>query len=136
MAVMRYLLDTYILSDLVRNPQGIVAESIGRVGESMVCTSIVVAAELRFGARKRNSTRLTNQVEAILSAITVCPLEEPTDQCYGQLRAALERQGQLIGPNDMLIAAHALALDCVMVTANQAEFARVPGLRVENWLVA
>ena len=65
-----------------------------------------------------------------------CTGEEPTDQCYGQLRAALERQGQLIGPNDMLIAAHALALDCVMVTANQAEFARVPGLRVENWLVA
>ena len=133
---MRYLLDTNILSDLVRNPQGAVVSEINRVGESMVCTSIVVAAELRFGARKRNSARLTRQVDAILLAITICPFEEPADQCYGQLRAALERQGKLIGPNDMLIAAHALALDCIMVTANQAEFARVPGLRVENWLAA
>ena len=83
---------------------------------------------------KRQSTRLTRQVEAILSAITIYPLEEPADRCYGQLRATLKRQGRLIGPNDMLIAAHALILDCVVVTANQTEFARVPGLRVENWL--
>ena len=136
MAATRFLLDTNILSDLVRNPQGVVAKSIARVGESTVCTSIVVAAELRFGARKRNSTRLTHQVDAILSAMTICPFEEPADQCYGQLRAELERRGRLIGPNDMLIAAQALALDCVVVTANQAEFARVPGLRVENWLTA
>ena len=61
MAVMRYLLDTNILSDLVRNPQGIVAQSIGRVGESMVCTSIVVAAELRFGARSRKKSRLRRE---------------------------------------------------------------------------
>ena len=134
MTGMRYLLDTNILSDLVRNPQGAVAAGIARVGESMVCTSIIVAAELRFGARKRNSMRLTRQVEAILSAITICPFEEPADRCYGELRATLEQEGCLIGPNDMLIAAHALALNSIVVTTNQAEFARVPGLRVENWL--
>ena len=132
----RYLLDTNVLSDLVRNPQGVVSGRIAEVGESAVCTSIIVAAELRFGARKRESKRLTQQVEAILSAITICPLEEPADYRYARLRAELERQGSAIGPNDMLIAAHALMLDCIVVTAKQAECARVPGLRVENWLAA
>jgi tRNA(fMet)-specific endonuclease VapC len=93
-----------------------------------------VAGELRFGAYKRGSDRLTAQVEAILSAIEILPLEEPADQHYGKLRALLESRGEMIGPNDMLIAAHALALDCTVVTANRREFSRVPGLKVENWL--
>lgn len=130
----RYLLDTNILSELVMNPQGAISERIARVGETNVCTSVIVAAELRFCARKRQSRRLTNNVNAILAAIEVLPLEEPADQAYGELRANLERRGGVIGPNDMLIAAHALSLDKVVVTANRREFARVPGLRVENWL--
>ena len=130
----RYLLDTNILSDLVRHPQGTVAARIAREGESNVFTSIVVAAELRFGAHKRESNRLTQQLEAILSAIEILPLEEPAHRHYGSVRATLERQGLMIGPNDILIASHALALDCTVVTANQREFSRVPGLRVENWL--
>jgi tRNA(fMet)-specific endonuclease VapC len=129
-----YLLDTNILSGLVRYPQGAIASRIAREGESSVCTSIVVAGELRFGAYKRGSDRLTAQVEAILSAIEILPLEEPTDQHYGKLRALLESRDEMIGPNDMLIAAHALALDCTVVTANRREFSRVPGLKVENWL--
>lgn len=129
-----YLLDTNILSDLVRHPQGSIASRITREGENSVCTSIVVAGELRFGAYKRGSDRLTAQVEVILSAIEILPLEEPADQHYGKLRALLESRGEMIGPNDMLIAAHALALDCTVVTANRREFSRVPGLKVENWL--
>ena len=132
----RYLLDTNILSDLVRHPQGAIAGRIAREGESSVCTSIVVAGELRFGACKRDSDRLTEQVEAILSAIEILPLEEPADQHYGEIRALLESRGEMIGPNDLLIAAHALALDCAVVTANRREFSRVPGLKVENWLEA
>lgn len=129
-----YLLDTNILSELVTRPQGVVAERITRAGETNVCTSVIVAAELRYGARKRNSPRLTNNVEAILAAIDVLPLEEPADQAYGEIRTTLESRGEVIGPNDMLIAAHALSLDMVVVTANRREFSRVPGLRVENWL--
>ena len=129
-----YLLDTNILSDLVRHPQGAIASRIAREGESSVCTSIVVAGELRFGAYKRGSDRLTAQVEAILSAIEILPLEEPADQHYGKIRALLESRGGMIGPNDMLIVAHALALDCTVVTANCREFSRVPGLKVDNWL--
>jgi tRNA(fMet)-specific endonuclease VapC len=130
----RYLLDTNILSELVRQPQGIIAECIASAGESNVCTSIVVAAELKYGARRRNSRRLTRNVEAILAAIEVLPLEEPTDRAYAVLRTTLEERGIVIGPNDMLIAAHALTIDHTVVTANHRELSRVPGLRVENWL--
>jgi tRNA(fMet)-specific endonuclease VapC len=129
-----YLLDTNIISDLVRHPQGVIAKRIAKEGEKSICTSIVVAGELRYGASKRGSRRLTTQLEAILSAIEILPLEEPADRRYGELRSHLEEKGNIIGPNDMLIAAHALALDSVIVTNNVREFSRVPGLTVENWL--
>lgn len=132
----RYLLDTNILSDLVRHPQGTIAQRVAREGEQSICTSVVVAAEMRFGAQKRASEQLTTRVAAILSTIQIMPLEEPADHYYAQLRANLEERGALIGPNDMLIAAHALALDCAVVTANEREFSRVSGLKVENWLAA
>ena len=134
MAKHRYLLDTNILSNLVRHPQGVVAARIAKEGEKNICTSVVVAGELRYGAVKRGSARLTAQLETILSRLEILPLREPSDQCYAELRAHLEKRGQPIGPNDMLIAAHALALDSIVVTDNVREFSRVPGLRVENWL--
>jgi len=130
----RFLLDTNILSDLVRHPQGVIAQRITREGEKSISTSIVVAAELRFGAEKSGSERLTTQLEIILSAIDTLPLEEPVDRQYARLRKYLEDRGTPIGPNDMLIAAHALALNCTVITANDREFSRVPGLKVENWL--
>jgi tRNA(fMet)-specific endonuclease VapC len=130
----RYLLDTNILSDLVRNPQGQVASRIAEVGESSVCTSIIVASELRFGAAKRESERLTVQVERVLSALDIQPFDAPADKTYARLRAELEAAGAPLGGNDMLIAAHALAMDCSVVTDNGREFTRVAGLQVENWL--
>lgn len=131
---MRYLLDTNILSDLVRHPQGLVMKQIARVGEEHVCTSIVVAAELRYGAAKRGSARLSAQLEAVLGAIDILPLEAPADVNYAGLRAYLEREGTPIGGNDMLIAAQVLSLGYCIVTDNEREFARVPELVCENWL--
>ena len=131
---MRYLLDTNIVADLVRNPQGGVAERIREVGETEVCTSIIVAAELRYGAAKKGSPRLSAQVEAILGALEVLPFEAPADAAYGRLRARLVRTGQPIGANDLLIAAHALALGHALITANEREFARIKDLPCENWL--
>ncbi|NWG55047.1 MAG: type II toxin-antitoxin system VapC family toxin [Hydrogenophilaceae bacterium] len=130
----RYLLDTNIVSDLVRHPQGRAAARIAELGEDAVATSIIAAAELRYGAARRGSQRLTSQLEAILGALEVIPFEAPADAACGIARAALEAAGTSIGGNDLLIAAQALALDMIVVTANEAEFARVNGLRVENWL--
>jgi|SRR5690348_10566239 tRNA(fMet)-specific endonuclease VapC len=131
---MRYLLDTNIVSDLVRNPQGKVAESIFKVGESNVCTSIIVAAELRYGAEKKESARLSAQLEVVLGALEILPLEKPADATYGSIRAQLERIGKPIGANDLLIAAQALTLGYAVVTDNENEFSRVRQLRLENWL--
>ena len=131
---MRYLLDTNIVSDLVRRPQGRIAQHISEVGEAQVCTSVIVAAELRYGAAKKGSQRLTAQLEAVLGALDVLPLEAPADEVYGLIRARLERAGQPIGANDLLIAAHAVALGCVIVTDNESEFGRIEGLPRENWL--
>jgi tRNA(fMet)-specific endonuclease VapC len=129
-----YLLDTNVLSHLVRQPQGPVADHIADVGEANVLTSVIVACELRYGAAKRGSKKLTRQVEAVLSAMTIKPLESDVERVYASIRVALERKGTPIGAHDMLIAAHARAIDAVCVTDNVAEFKRVPALKVENWV--
>jgi tRNA(fMet)-specific endonuclease VapC len=130
----RYLLDTNIVSDLIRNPQGAGMTRIAEVGEAAVATSIIVSSELRYGAAKRGSARLNAQLEAVLGSLPVLRLESPVDVAYASLRAALEAAGTPIGANDMLIAAQALALELTLVTDNVREFSRVPGLLVENWL--
>lgn len=106
---------------------------IAHHGEQAVATSIIVASELRFGAIKRGSKRLDAQLDAVLGALEILPLEPPADLRYAELRVALERAGTPIGPNDMLIAAHALALDLALVTGNIREFARVPMLNAVDW---
>lgn len=131
---MRYLLDTNMVLDLVRNPQGRVAAHIKKIGETQICTSIIVAAELHYGATKKGSPRLTAQVEAVLGALEILPFDSPADSVYGLIRARLEQAGQPIGGNDLLIAAQAIAFGYTIVTDNQKEFARVAGLARENWL--
>ncbi len=130
---LRYLLDTNVLSALIREPQGPIAQRIAAAGEETVCTSVLVAAELRYGAHKSGSVRLAERGDLILSTLEVLPLEVPADRHYGDIRQRLARLGTPIGPNDLLIAAQARSLDLTVVTANEREFARVPGLRVENW---
>jgi tRNA(fMet)-specific endonuclease VapC len=132
--MMRYLLDTDVVSDLIRNPQGRVAEHIRKVGEARVCTSIIVTAELRYGAAKKGSPRLTTQLEAVLGALDVLSFEAPADAVYGLIRTRLEQAGRPIGGNDLLIAAQTIALGYTIVTDNEGEFARIEGLPRENWL--
>ncbi|NYZ16646.1 type II toxin-antitoxin system VapC family toxin [Azospirillum sp. RWY-5-1] len=132
--MIRYLLDTNILSDLIRNPAGEAARHVRRVGGDAVCTSIVVAAELRYGTARKGSPRLRQRVEALLADLPVLPLDVPADGEYGGIRAELEAAGQPIGGNDLLIAAHARALGLTLVTANEREFRRIGRLTVENWL--
>jgi tRNA(fMet)-specific endonuclease VapC len=133
----QYLLDTNILSDLLKNPQGKVAariSSLPAVERDSLATSIVVAAELRYGAAKSGSAILAARVDQLLNALDILPLEPDADRHYGRIRSELEKAGTPIGANDLLIAAHALALDAILVTDNIREFKRVKGLHVENWL--
>jgi tRNA(fMet)-specific endonuclease VapC len=130
----RYLLDTNILSQLIKHPQGPVTQRLAGLDAEQICTSIVVACELRYGAAKRGSTSLDEKVEALLSSLSVLPLDGATDRHYAEIRSTLERAGQPIGGNDLLVAAHARAIGARLVTHNVREFERVPNLTVENWL--
>ena len=130
----RYMLDTNIISDLIRKPQGKAARRIARVGENNICTSVIVATELRYGCAKSGSKRLLKAVEDLLGEITVLPFDVPADAEYGAIRSELETAGTPIGSNDLLIAAHACAIGATIVTANANEFKRIRGLKVENWL--
>ena len=132
----RYLLDSNSVSDLIRHPGGKVARRFAVVGEPVVCTSIIVACELRFGAAKKGSSELSIRIDQLLASFNVLPLDRKLDRHYAEIRAHLSRKGQPIGSNDLLIAAHTLALDLILVTANVDEFSRVPGLLIENWLAS
>jgi tRNA(fMet)-specific endonuclease VapC len=129
-----YLLDTNIISELIKNPRGVIFDQIQDVGEDTICTSIIVACESRFGAKKKNSQKLIEKVEIILDSMEILPLTHPVEQYYAEIRTDLEQQGQPIGGNDLLIAAHALTLNLTVITANVREFDRVPHLKVQNWL--
>lgn len=129
------MLDTNIVSELARNPRGVVAQRITKVGADAICVSIITASELRYGCAKKRSPKLLAQIEAILGSVAVLALDVPADAEYGGIRAELEAAGKPIGPNDLFIAAHAFALGAVLVTANMGEFTRIRALQVENWLV-
>jgi tRNA(fMet)-specific endonuclease VapC len=136
MAEPAWMLDTNTLSDLIRTPRGTLVQRLSATEPDALCTSIVVACELRFGARRKGSQVLTQRVEQLLDTLTVLPLDEPADEHYADIRAELERAGTPIGSHDLFIAAHARSRDMTLITHNMREFTRVPGLRVEDWLAA
>ena len=132
-----FLLDTNIISDLMKGERSLAARrgraaiQQGRV--ALLCTSVVVQCELQFGLLKRPSARLQAAYDVEIARLQVMPVLDTVPPFYARLRAHLEAEGTPIGANDALIAAHAMALNATLVTAD-AEFLRVPGLRVENWL--
>lgn len=136
MADPTWMLDTHTLSDLIRNPRGPLVQRLAAVTPDALCTSIVVACELRFGALRKASAVLTQRVAQLLDSLDVLPFDEPADRHYAEIRAALERAGTPIGNHDLFIAAHARSRGLTLVTHNLREFQRVPALRVEDWLAA
>ncbi len=127
-----FLLDTNAVSDLMRHPRG--AVFLRQVSApAPVVTSIIVAGEIRFGLARRPSTGLAEKVERVLDQLDILPFGGDADRVYGRLRAELERAGRPIGAVDMFIAAHALTLGAVLVT-DDADFLRIEGLAVVNWL--
>ena len=128
-------LDTNICSYILRNRPDSAIERFSALTANAVWISAIVAAELRFGAEKLGSHPLKTAIEAWLVGFEVRPWPVEASNHYARVRCALERQGQPIGNMDLMIAAHALAEDTVVVTNNAREFHRVPGLAVEEWLL-
>ncbi len=132
-----FLLDTSIISALVKDRSGTdtarVRERALRQPDCTLAISVLVQYELLFALKKHGTPRLQAAYDLQMQNLLVLPLDETVGPCYAQLRAHLEHAGTPIGPNDTLIAAHALALGATLVTTN-AEFTRVPGLQVANWL--
>ncbi|MDB5779610.1 MAG: PilT protein domain protein [Polaromonas sp.] len=133
-----FLLDTNIISDLMKGERSLAAqrgrEAVAQGRVASVCTSVIVQCELMFGLLKRPSLRLQAAYELEITRLQVVPLTDTVPPIYARLRTQLEAAGTPIGANDALIAAHAMALNATLVSAD-AEFLRVPGLRVENWLL-
>ena len=134
MTAFRYMLDTNVISDMVRNPDGLAARRASSLDDDALCTSAIVASELRYGLRKSGAVALARRVEAVLGEMEILSYDAPVSFAYAQARSTLEKKGQPIGATDLFIAAHALSLDLTLVTANMREFSRVEGLKVENWL--
>lgn len=127
------MLDTNICSYILRRHPPEMVDRFGALTPGQVWLSAIVAAELRYGATKLASPRFSAAVEAWLAGFDVRPWPVDATHHYAQIRAALQRAGKLIGGMDLLIAAHALAEDSVVITNNAREFHRVPGLAVEEW---
>ena len=134
-----YLLDTNIISHMMRETAGLASQrfnALARADNTLrLCTSVVVQCELEFGLVRKPNERLQRAYDRIVPLLDVLPLTSEISIHYGTLRAQLESIGKPIGPNDALIAAHALAINATLVSAD-TEFLRVPGLKVENWLTA
>lgn len=131
---MRYLLDTNICIYIAKHNPPAVRERFARHAASELAMSVITMGELRFGAEKSQSREQAlaaiNQLEAV---IQVVPLPEVAGEHYGQIRAALQSSGQIIGNNDLWLAAHARSEGWIFVTNNEREFVRVNGLQIENW---
>ena len=137
MVKLKYLLDTNILSDLIKQPQGYAAQKIASLRNAdSCCTSVIVACELRYGALKKGSQTLTAKVDQLLETIEILPFGQNVEFHYARLRVALEHAGTPIGSNDLLIASQASALGLTIITGNVKEFSRIPDLAVENWLTS
>lgn len=131
---MRYMLDTNICIYLIKNRSDQLLHRMRGLHTGEVGVSIVTVAELQYGVSK-SQHKERNQValEAFLLPLEIADFSVDSTVAYGEIRADLEKQGRPIGPLDTLIAAHARSLDVLLITNNTREFARVPGLRVEDW---
>jgi tRNA(fMet)-specific endonuclease VapC len=128
-----FMLDTDSASFAIRG-QGRVAERMLQHRPSELCISVIALAELRYGADLLGSRKIHDSIDRFISNLKILPLEESSTRRYGAIASQLQKQGTPIGDWDVLIAAHALAVDATLVTNNVKHFARIRGLRVENWL--
>ena len=130
----RYLLDSDICIYQRRNDRPQIRERFAKLGADEAAISVVAYGELAYGMeRSHDPVQAKDGLAQFVRLVPVVPLPPEAGVVYGEIRASLERTGQIIGPNDLWIAAHALAEDLILVTNNEREFRRVKGLKVENW---
>ena len=131
---MRFLLDTNILSHMMRDPHGVVTRKIAEVGEKNVFTSVLAIAEIRFGIQKTGSKRLAKELAWLQPHIKAEPWTAAAELHYATIRVAIEAMGLPVGQIDMLLGAQASAAGATFVTDNEKHFRHMPGVKVENWL--
>lgn len=133
---MLYMLDTNICSYIIRNRPQSIKEKLQEVEKHhTVALSSIVVSELLYGARKKESPKLSKIVAAFINNFVIYDYSKVSAQSYANIRTDLEKKGQIIGANDLLIASHALSLEAVLVTNNTREFERVEGLLLEDWSI-
>lgn len=131
---MRYMLDTNICIYIIKKKPVKVLEMLKKLDIGDICISVITLAELEYGVeksqqRERNKIALTG----FLSPLEILPFSYKAAVKFGEIRAGLEKNGQIIGAYDLLIAAHALSENIILVTNNIKEFSRIPNLSLENW---
>ena len=134
--MIEYLLDTNICIEIIRGKNQAIIDHLLHIPVGKVAISSITLAELEYGVfRSQNPHKNREALIKFCTALAILPFDTNASQFYGSIRSYLEKQGTPIGPFDMLIAAHGLALGLIVVTNNTKEFQRVPGLQLENWHV-
>ena len=134
---MKYFLDTNICIYIINKHPATIMAKFAQFEPYEIGVSAIVVSELQYGVAKSSQLQRNQQrLDAFLAPFQVVPYDKAAALAYGNIRAALEKNGQLIGREDLLIAAHALANDFTLVTNNEHEFLRVPNLKIENWALS
>lgn len=131
-----YMLDTDICAFVLRRSSAVLLERIQQVPIDQQTISIVTLAELLYGVLESNKKKANRAgVDAFVRHVTVKDWSRDAAEHYAEIRSDLKKKGQMIGANDLMIAAHAKSLDATVVTNNVKDFVRVRGLKVENWMI-
>lgn len=132
---MKFLIDTNICIYIMNNRPPEVIQRFKNTDVGMVGVSTITVSELQYGVSKSKYKKQNlKRLDEFLTPFEILSYDEDASKCYGEVRSKLERQGQIIGPLDLLIAAHALSKDLILVTNNENEFKRIKSLKVENWV--
>jgi tRNA(fMet)-specific endonuclease VapC len=129
-----FMLDTDICIYIIKRKPANMSARLSKLKAGQLSISAITFAELMNGAKKSQHVEANlEQLTALAELIEIRPFDKRAAECYGDIRSNLEKRGKLIGSYDLLIAAHALSLGWTLVTNNEREFRRVPGLKIENW---
>ena len=132
---MKFLIDTNICIYIMNNRPPEVIQRFKNLEIGLIGISSISVSELHYGVNKSRCIKHNlKRLEEFLNPFEILPYDENASRYYGKIRSQLENQGNVIGPLDMLIAAHALSEDLILITNNEKEFKRIQAVKVENWV--